>query len=137
MIRPFLTPQGANVVVDAPRGLLIVTDFASRVERAAALIKRLDVAVASPATAFVEVEHLPAPRLAQTLTQLLASRSRGGQAVGPAGVEVMADERSNRLVLIGPAEALDAARRMAEELDVDLGLETRAYPVRHVDPERP
>lgn len=142
LLRPFLTPQGANLIVDAERRLLILTDFQSQIDLATELIDRLDQPVAPPTVAFVTAEHLPASRLAQSITQVYSSSQRlgGGRTPGNnSGVgmlEVTADERLNRLVLIGSASAVDWARSMAGELDTDLGLTTKVYPLAHVAPDR-
>ncbi|MEM8738829.1 MAG: secretin N-terminal domain-containing protein [Planctomycetota bacterium] len=141
-LRPFLTPQGGNLIADAERRLLIVTDFQSQVDVVAALVSRLDLPTAPPEVAFVAAKHVPAPRLAQNLNQLLSSsqrlagpRNSGGNSRGR-GLEVTADERTNRLILIGPPQKVASAQKLALELDRDLGLETRVYPLQHVAPER-
>ena len=140
LLRPFLTPQGANLIVDADRRLLILTDFKSQVDLATELIARLDQPVDPPTVAFLSVENVPATRLAQSITQVFTSSQRlgGGRTTGNGGgnLEVTADERLNRLVLMGSATAVDWARTMARELDMDLGLETRVYPLHHVAPDR-
>lgn len=142
LLRPFLTPQGGNLIIDAERRLLIITDFKSQVEVASALIERLDAPADPPVVQFIEAKHMPAPSLGQNLNQLLSSsqrltgsRNTGGTS-GSSGLEVTADERTNRLILIGPAELVESARKLAAELDQDLGLETRVYPLLHVAPER-
>lgn len=145
--RPFLTPQGANLIVDAERGLVILTDFKSQVDLVHELIERLDQPTPPPAVVFLPVKHVPAPRLAQSLTQLLntsqrlnSGRNTAGLSAsgggGRGGLEVTADERSNRLVLIGSDQAVEEARGLVEQLDIDLGLVTKVYPLSHVPPER-
>ncbi|MEM6554218.1 MAG: secretin N-terminal domain-containing protein, partial [Planctomycetota bacterium] len=138
--RPFLTPQGANLVVDADNRLIILTDFRSQVELVAGLIKRLDQPTTPPTVVFVPARHVPAPRLAQSLNQLIAGSQRlqGGRGGGSDGgfLEVTADERSNRLVLVGTPGRVEQARRLVEELDTDLGLETRIYALSFTGPDR-
>jgi len=142
VVRPFLTPQGSNVIVDAERGLLIVTDFESRVQRIEKLLARLDVAVASPKVAYVSAKHMSATELAAGVNQLLAMSQRfagAGRTTrgGDAGaVEVHADVRTNRVIIVGSPLQIDAARAAVETFDTDLGLETRFYRPIHVSPER-
>jgi len=140
MARPFLTPQGSNLIIDAERKLVILTDFQSQVDLVASLIKRLDQPTAPPTVVFLPVKHVPAPRLAQSLNQLLTTSQRlsgtRNSSGNTAALEVTADERSNRLILIGPPEVVEAAKGLVAELDTDLGLETRVYAMLHAAPER-
>lgn len=141
VLRPFLTPQGANLIVDTERRLLILTDFQSQVDLATDLIGRLDKPVVPPTVAFVAVKHVPATRLAQSLTQVYTASQRmnGGRNSGAgsgSGLEVTVDERLNRVILMGTSSAVEWAKRMAAELDTDLGLETRVYPLTNASPER-
>ena len=145
VLRPFLTPQGANLIVDAERRLLIVTDFRSQVHFVEQLIERLDRPAEPSTVAFVEVQHMPAARLAQGLTQVHTARQRlsgagSGSAsrgvVGDTSLEITADDRLNRLILVGQTAAVAWAEQMASELDADLGLETRVYPLAHAAPDR-
>ncbi|MEM9420574.1 MAG: secretin N-terminal domain-containing protein [Planctomycetota bacterium] len=141
LIRPFLTPQGANLIVDTERRLLILTDFQSQVQRVVDLIERLDRPRDPPVVEFVPAKHVSGPRLAQSLNQLLSSSQRLGQrnsggTPGNGELEVTADERTNRLILIGSPDQVAQAQKLAGELDRDLGLETRIYPMLHVSPER-
>lgn len=139
VLRPFLTPQGANLIIDAERHLVILTDFQSQVDLATELIDRLDRPIEPPTVAFVTVKHVAAARLAQSLTQVYtASQRMNGSRNSGAGVglEATADERLNRVVLMGSVAAVEWAQDMAAELDTDLGLETRVYPLINTSPER-
>lgn len=140
-LRPFVTPQGASLIIDPERRLLVITDFRERVEFLADLVARLDTPTAAPTVEFVSVSSAPAARIAQSASQMLAAseRFKGGRTSGSGSsvpVEVLADERTNRIALIGEESDIRRVRDLVAELDTDLGLETRVYTLLYVAPER-
>ena len=141
-VRPFLTQSGGaggSVLAVSDPPLLIVTDFAERVDRIGELIRLLDQPVERLRVAFVPVEHLEAGEAADRVTQIEAARAAPGPGGGVASeppLNVLAEPRTNQLVLVGTEAQIEAARATVGELDVALGLQTRVYRFAAVSPER-
>jgi type II secretory pathway component GspD/PulD (secretin) len=75
--------------------------------------------------------------MATQVTEFLTAKA-DAERVGEAVVEVkvLADTRTNQLVLIGEKPRVDETRKLIETLDVPLGLVTRVYTFEHVSAER-
>jgi len=137
-LTPFLTSPGANVVTVAGQKMLIVTDLAAKMGRVTRLVHLLDRPPAEIDLRFVTITQSKAQSIAQQLNAILESRRKmrtGGNA-GAADVEIAFDERSNRIVLVGPRSAVDAAHTVVRELDADLGMITEVYSLSHTDAKR-
>ncbi len=108
-------PQGGQVVAHGPSNSLILSDRASVVHRLERIIARVDTA----SDAHVEViplQHANASELARTLTRL----DGNGADKGPNGVNVMADTRTNSILLSGSKSRRLAMRTLITNLDTPL-----------------
>ena len=137
VIRPFLSQPGGNSFAIPQRNLLVVTDYAGHVRRVASVLALLDQPPPAAAVQFVPVEHWPAADLAAQVTALLAQK-RGVEAPGQAGAEAVltAEPRSNRIILVAPPGRQAEALGLIAQMDTPSGLETRAYTLVHVAPQR-
>ena len=128
VIKPFLTTPGGNSFVVAEHGLLVVTDYASNFDRIRSLVELMDQPGREVQTRFVPIEHLSAGEAAQELKSIRSAQlAAQGQPAQRDSVQIMTQERTNRLVLIGPPDAMDELVGMLSSIDVPLGLETRSY----------
>src|SRR5205823_2210218 len=78
-------------------------------------------------------------QVAATVTQLIATREQGqhGGAGGtPEGIALTADERTNQIVVVAPAERMAEIIGLIEGLDKPLDLVTKVYRLKTVAPER-
>ncbi len=146
LLRPFVAAEGA-VSAHRETNLIIVTDIASNIRRLLDILKVMDVPVALEEPQIIPLQHADAQEVAQLLTQLFLSRTRGAAAVGappPPGVPtapgappratgatvevgvgerpplIVAEKRSNALVVHGRKQEIDAIRRLVERLDVNV-----------------
>lgn len=141
VIRPFLTEPGGNVMLVDEQRVLIVTDYASNIGRIEELIALVDRPRREVAVRFRPIVNLEARQAADELQRILQAQHRAtgsaqGNAAALGGIEIVQQERTNQLVLIGPAEAIAAADEFLGSIDVALGLETRIYSFRTASPER-
>ena len=136
VIKPFLTEPGGNSIPITAQGLLVVTDFASNMPRIANLITLMDKPPGEVVMRFLGVDHLTASDLAAQVTQLLGAKSRARGEAAPDLTQVLFDERTNQLIVIGPPEEVEEAQAIAASLDVPLGLKTQVYQLAIVSPER-
>ncbi len=108
-------PQGGQVVAHGPSNSLILSDRADVVNRLQKIIQRVDTA----SDAHVEViplQHANAAEMARTLTQL---NTTGGDQ-GPNAVRVMADTRTNSILLSGSKSRRLSMRTLIANLDTPL-----------------
>jgi len=141
LIKPFLTQPGASSFSVEQQGLVVVTDYASNLPRVAELIDLADRPGLPVATRFVMVRHLEAGQLARQVDQILQTRQRLSGAAGAGQgqlrqIEIVPEERTNQLVLLGPPGRVDEAMELIASLDVPLELETVVYQFEAAPPER-
>ncbi|WP_285962399.1 type II secretion system secretin GspD [Pseudomonas tohonis] len=129
LIRP-LVPQNGHLAAIPSSNSLIVSDKRANIERLIALINQLDRAGADDSV-FYDMQHAWAKDVAAMLQESL----RRGQAVGNGSAQVIADPRTNRLLLLGPPEARERLLKMARQLDTApvRSANTRVVRLRHGD----
>jgi general secretion pathway protein D len=117
LLRP-LMPQQAHIAAHGGSNSLLVADRAGNIERIAALIRRIDVA----SDAEVEVIPLRHARASEIARTLLALEQGNAQAAGGQGSasRVLADERTNSLLLSGDRAQRLRARSLIVHLDTPL-----------------
>ena len=140
VVRPYLTKPGGNLQVIEAQRLLIVTDYTARVSRIGKVLELLDKPSREVEARFYEMKHIDATEAMAELTRILQAKRRAEQA-GAVGqqadrlvLEIVQQERTNRLVMIGEPGRLDEALKLVESIDVDLGLKTRLYRFQSVSP---
>jgi general secretion pathway protein D len=127
VLQPLVSKDGL-LTAYAPRNSLVVVDAAGNVERITALLRELD----APSAATLEtipLRYAAAPELAESLRQ-------GIGAEGDQRVTVVADARTNTLVIGGPAASVRRARALVERLDqtpAHGSSDIHVIPLRHAD----
>ncbi len=137
-IKPFLTSPGGNTIAIEGQGILIISDYADVQRRIARIIELADQPRDKALMEFVEVEHLEVSKLAAELTKMLtAKQTYEGQAEADTKhLQVLGNQRTNKLVLIGSRDQVEEGKRIAASLDVPLGLESRVYAFTSTSPAR-
>ena len=128
LIKPFLTQPGANIVPVPRSNTLIVTDYATNIQKIAKLIESIDRPKAAVAVEFVPIQNQSVTDLSTQLATVLSakSRARGATAATPE-VEMVPDPHSNQLLVIGPADAVREVQQLIVSLDKPPGLVTKTY----------
>jgi len=114
--------------------MLVITDFASSIAGMMSLKKLVDVRGGSEGIYTLPVRHGEATKVAQILTTMFSAAPSGppkpGAAPGaePAAAEpvpskILADERTNTLVISASEPAYQRARALVERIDVAVELE--------------
>jgi general secretion pathway protein D len=142
LLRPFVSSRG-TLVANRETNVLIITDSAANVRRVLDIVKLVDVQVSLDEVQIVPVSFADATEVANILNQLFAGgRLRGpgatppgvpappapGVAPGPAGAVpggdrpplVIAERRSNSLVVHGRRAEIETIRRILGQLDVNV-----------------
>ena len=141
LLRPFVPAQGA-VSAHRDTNLLLLTDTAANIRRLLDIVRLIDVEATLDEPQIIKIQHADAQEMAQLLSQLFATgRVRGGAVPGPvlqaptpgaprAVVEsragaarvplIVAERRSNSLVVYADKQDTGAIRRLIDKLDVDI-----------------
>ena len=151
-LRPFV--QGGNLVVQG--SLLIVTDTAANVARILQIVSVLDVEVATDELRLIPVRYADAVELARILNEFFTGRrvahlrpprcprpprrpraparaARGpgrGAAAADSGDRpplILADKRTNALVVSGRRADVELAAKLTAQLDVDTQANKRVF----------
>lgn len=118
VVKPFLNKPGANSVIVAEHGLLIVTDFSANLERVAQLVALIDVPAQSTDAVFLQIRHSQAGEIAQRVQQLLGLQNRSPDQGST--FQVIHDERTNQLIVLGAPAEVAKVRVLVDQLDVAL-----------------
>ena len=143
LVKPFLTQPGGNSLVVPGSRLLVVTDYASNMDRVEGLVGLVDQPVEAIEIRFLVAQHQEASQLAQQALKLIRAklvaehRAAGGKGGQPAqGLDVTHDERTNQVVVVGTRDRIEDAVAVIRSLDVSLDLQTRMYQFQVASPER-
>ncbi|WP_299735443.1 type II secretion system secretin GspD [uncultured Endozoicomonas sp.] len=111
IIRPLIAQYG-HAAASASSNAIIVSDQADNVERITKLVRELDDA-GNNDYEVVQLKHAWVGDVAKIISDTLV----GGKGQIPSGLQVIADERSNRLVIKGNANKRSRVRKLADTLD--------------------
>lgn len=127
LIRP-LVPQHGHLAAIPSSNSLIVSDKRANIERLMALIAQVDRAGRDDSV-FYDLSHARAGDIAAMLQKSLR------QDKGSSSAQVIADTRTNRLLLLGPPEARKRLLKLAQQLDTPpvRSANTRVIRLRHGD----
>ena len=114
-LRP-LMPQTAHIAsIDDPN-VLVLADYVSNISRLMVLIEQTDV-VDEDEIVHRQLEHAWVGTVAAILEEI-APEQLGRGAKGPQGVQMVANERNNALILKGKLAPIANAMRLIDKLDV-------------------
>ncbi|MHB8386703.1 type II secretion system secretin GspD [Metallibacterium sp.] len=117
LLRPLLPPQ-AVLSAYPPGNVLIVTDRADNVERIVKLVQQLDNP-ANGGISIVQLKHASAEQVARTLNELQGTGTGAGEG-GLPPARVVADARTNSILIAGDPAAQARLRALIQQLDVSL-----------------
>ncbi|MHA7879265.1 MAG: type II secretion system secretin GspD [Saccharospirillum sp.] len=120
ILRPLVARYGHLAGVNTANAL-IISDRATNIERVGEIIALLDQA-GSEEIEVVTLEHAWVGNIITLLQRIaptpVTSGEQGGQRSGVRGVHLVGDERSNRIIMKGEAEARAQIRTLIGELDI-------------------
>jgi general secretion pathway protein D len=143
LLRPFVPAQGA-VSAHRDTNLLLLTDTAANIRRLLDIVRLIDVALTLDEPQIIKIQHADAQEMAQLLSQLFVTgrvRTGGAPSVpappvptpgvaprpaaeGGAGADrvplIVAERRSNSIVVYASKQDTGAIQRLIEKLDVDI-----------------
>ena len=129
LIRP-LVPQYGHLAAVTSANVLIISDRSANIDRIETLVKQLDQK-SSNDYSVINLQHAWVMDAAEMLNNAMLR----GQAKGSGGSQVIADARTNRLILLGPPAARAKLVAMAQLMDAPTArsANTRVIRLRHND----
>ncbi|NMY16110.1 type II secretion system secretin GspD [Pseudomonas sp. WS 5019] len=129
LVRP-LVPQYGHLAAVTSSNALIISDRSANIERIEDLMRQLDRSGAQDFSV-VTLQHAWVMDAAEVLNTAIAR----GQAKGTSATQVVADARTNRLILLGPPDARAKLADLARSLDspTSRSANTRVIRLRHND----
>ncbi|MFM2057041.1 MAG: hypothetical protein RLY71_1426 [Pseudomonadota bacterium] len=120
VLRPLISPNN-TINANPGNNSLVITDYADNLQRIAKMIAALDV----PSTTEVEVipiQHAAAADLVQLVQRFADASAATAGAAGTGAVSVVADSRTNSLLVRAPnAARLAMVREVVDKLDRESG----------------
>jgi general secretion pathway protein D len=118
ILRPLIPAQG-HLAAYAPTNVLIVSDRAGNVERLADIISRVDTA-SDAEVEIVSLRYASASDVVRTLSALEQAKRQGGEIPASGPVQLVADERTNSILLSGDQTSRLRMRTLITHLDTPL-----------------
>lgn len=145
VLQPMIS-KAASLVIYAPANVLVVSDNQDNVQRILDIVRSLDVEPGDVEFAVLKLQYASAAKLAPILTALAgtvpkATPQRGRappqpQQQGQAAVKIVADERTNTLLVVADPVTVEQLKGLVAALDVpglvpDSGI--KVYRLQHAD----
>ncbi len=129
LVRP-LVPQYGHLAAVTSANALIISDRSANIARIVDLVRQLDQA-GDRDYSVLTLQHAWVMDAAEVLNNSITR----GQAKGTSGTQVIADGRTNRLILLGPPAARAKLAALAQSLDTPTSrsANTRVIRLRHND----
>jgi type II secretory pathway component GspD/PulD (secretin) len=138
IIQPFLSGSMAGITPLPGHDMLIVTDYASNMQRLRELMRVIDQPGRKVTTRFVKLQHARADEVQSKIEALVegqASASGLEQNTSSLPVTVIGLERTNKIAVVGAVKKAAEAIEMVKALDVPLELTTEIYEFQVASPE--
>jgi len=118
ILRP-LMPQEAHLAAYAPTNVLIASSTAANTDRIVDLVQRIDQSSESE-NELIPLKHASASEIERILNSLQQSAAKGGPGAPGDEVKIIADNRTNSIILSGDKSARQHIKRIIKQLDTPL-----------------
>ena len=134
LLRP-LIPQQGHLAAYPSGNMLIISDRASNVNRIMRIVERMDESGDEPVEV-IPLQNASATDLVRTVNQL--NQGQGAEAAGGAAVKVVADERTNSVLISGERSLRLKIKALIVNLDTPMqrGGDTQVRYLRYADAEK-
>ena len=114
VLRPLMSTTIGNITAVPGTNTMVLTDRADNMDRIVEIIRVLD-RDSEQSTEVIALEFAAAEDVTQKLSQLIAAQASQGNIVG---MQAIADERTNSVVLSGTVDQLARYRPLVDSLDL-------------------
>jgi len=117
-----LISKSSLIVSYPPTRMLIVTDVLSNIKRLLKIVEAIDVVGIGEEISVIPLEHATASLLSKSLVSIFqeaTQRAKKGAPIGPV-VRIMADERTNSLIILATEDDTLRIRKLIKLLDKEI-----------------
>lgn len=133
-----LISKSSVMVSYPPTGILIVTDVLSNIKRLLSIVKAIDVVGIGEEITVVPLEHATATVIVKSITSVFQAKARTKGKPTPDSIKVVADERTNALIIAATEDDTVKVRQLIELLDREVPRgegDIRVYYLENADAE--
>lgn len=125
-----------NVVHYEPSNVLLLTGRASVINRLVDLVERVDT-MGDQQRQTIKLKYASAPEMAEMMNNLIREESKG-QSSSILQAKIVADERTNTLIVSGPEGVRSRAAKLVSQLDKDQSSQgnTRVFYLKYAKAEK-
>jgi general secretion pathway protein D len=158
-VRELVSRGGGDVIEHAPTNTLIISDYASNIRRIVRILNILDVEGFQEQIAVIQIQHASASEVARKISEIFPTGpSASGSSLSPAArarnirtqsvtaaaggdsviQKVVADDRTNSLIVLGSERGIDQVKRFIEQIDLPIeggDGQIHVYPLQNVKAE--
>jgi type II secretory pathway component GspD/PulD (secretin) len=130
VVKPFLSSPNATLTPLPDQGIVIITELPGNMQRVEAMMAVIDRPRREVIVRFIKIENVDANAALKSVTQMLdgKQKARGQKPTAGGEVSLFADDRTNRLAVIGPTQAeVDEVVEIIRTFDQPLGLTREHY----------
>lgn len=119
LFAPFIS-KSSVMISYPPTGTLIVTDVLSNIQRLLKIVRAIDVVGIGEEISVIPLQHATASILVKSLTSVFQTKvRRKGRPVTP-GIKVVADERTNSLIIAASEDDTIKVKQLIALLDKEI-----------------
>lgn len=115
VLRPLVPPQGHMAAYDEANAIIVV-DTEDNVKKIYDIIKNLDKTSANEMEIF-KLRHSSADEFIKIVEQVLKQPGGSSKGAGDSGINIVADKRSNSMIVTGSDKQRGQVKRLIEKLD--------------------
>ncbi|MCX7053643.1 MAG: type II secretion system protein GspD, partial [Proteobacteria bacterium] len=136
ILRP-LIPQYGHLAAYPASNMLIISDRASNVNRIMRIVQRIDQQ-GDEGVDVVQLQHASAAEVVRIVNSLYAGAGAAGEAAGMPQVRIIADERTNSVLISGETSQRLRLKTLVAHLDTPLatGGDTQVRYLKYADAEK-
>ncbi len=115
-----LISKSSVIIAYPPTGILIVTDVLSNIKRLLHIVKAIDVVGIGEEISVVPLEYATSTVLVRSLTSVFQAKGRRKGAPATPSIKVVADERTNSLIIAATEDDTVRVKQLIELLDKEI-----------------
>ena len=119
LFAPFIS-KSSVMVSYSPTGTLIITDVLSNIKRLLSIIKAIDVVGIGQEISVVPLQYATASVLVKSITSVFQTKARRKGAPVSPGVKIVADERTNALIIAATEDDTLRVKQLIDLLDKEI-----------------
>ncbi|MEN6422126.1 MAG: secretin N-terminal domain-containing protein, partial [Smithella sp.] len=107
--------KSSSVISYPPANILVITDYLSNIKRLQEIIAALDVEGAGDQISYIPLQNASASEVVKSLTTIFQQRQTKAT-----GVRMVADSRTNSIILLASIADTDSVRKLVAMMDKDV-----------------